>query len=157
MKKSKFILATILSIILLVLLSWFFYTATHQPPILKGHSKDGKWSVIYSPEKDIDLARQDLWAVHITWKRDSEFSVKEVVFKENGVVEASGDATDEPKNAKKIAVAIMGDPPNTNNDYTVEVTWEENGKTQKDIIKVNKEIKRSFVIPNAIKRILSLG
>lgn len=38
-----------------------------------------------------------------------------------------------------------------------EVTWEENGKTQKDIIKVNKEIKRSFVIPNAIKRILSLG
>lgn len=29
----------------------------------------------------------------------------------------------------------MGDPPNKNNDYTVEVTWEENGKTQKDIIK----------------------
>ncbi|MCR1991832.1 hypothetical protein NSA31_08560 [Bacillus subtilis] len=151
MKKSKFILATILSIILLVLLSWFFYTATHQPPILKGHSKDGKWSVIYSPEKDIDLARQDLWTVHITWKRDSEFPVKEVVFKENGVVEASGDATDEPKNAKEIAVAIMADPPNTTNNYQVEVTWEENGKTQKDIIQVNKEIKRSFVIPNVIK------
>ncbi|WP_429674389.1 hypothetical protein [Bacillus mexicanus] len=48
----------------------------------------------------------------------------------------------------------MGDPPNKNNDYTVEATWEENGKTQKDIIQVNKEIKRS-VIPN-IKRILSL-
>ncbi|AUS12777.1 hypothetical protein C0W65_12625 [Bacillus subtilis] len=157
MKKSKFILVTILSIILLVFLSWFFYTATHQPSILKGHSKDGKWSVIYSPEKDIDLARQDLWAVHITWKRDSEFSIKEVVFKENGVVEASGDATDEPKNAKKIAIAIMGDPPNMNNDYTVEVIWEENGKTQKDIIQVNKEIKRYFVIPNVIKRILSLG
>ncbi|MGO5676108.1 hypothetical protein ACTOTM_23675 [Bacillus subtilis] len=147
MKKSKFILASIVSVGLLVFLAWFIYAGTHQPPILKGNSKDGKWSVIYSPEKDIDLARQDLWAVHITWKRDSEFSIKEVVFKENGVVEASGDATDEPKNAKKIAVAIMGDPPNMNNDYTVEVTWEENGK----------EIKRSFVIPNVIKRILSLG
>ncbi|WP_240515949.1 hypothetical protein [Bacillus atrophaeus] len=79
------------------------------------------------------------------------------MFKENGVVEASGDVTDEPKNAKNIAVVIMGDPPNTNNDYTVEVTWEENGKTQKDIIQVNKEIKRSFVFPNVIKRILSLG
>ncbi len=44
-----------------------------------------------------------------------------------------------------------------NNDYTVEVIWEENGKIQKDIIQVNKEIKRSFVIPNVIKRILSLG
>lgn len=30
----------------------------------------------------------------------------------------SGDATDEPKNAKEIAAAIMADPPNTNNDYT---------------------------------------
>lgn len=157
MKKSKFFLAIICSAALLVFLAWFIYAGTHQPPILKGNSKDGKWSVIYSPEKDIDLARQDLWAVHITWKRDSEFSVKEVVFKENGVVEASGDATDEPKNAKEIAVAIMADPPNTNNDYTVEVTWQENGKTQKDIIQVNKEIKRSFVIPNVIKRILSLG
>ena len=51
----------------------------------------------------------------------------------------------------------MADPPNTSNDYKVEVTWEENGKTQKDIIQVNKETKRSFVIPNVIKRILSLG
>ncbi|MED5048628.1 hypothetical protein P9738_08090 [Bacillus siamensis] len=153
MKKSKLILVSIVSVALLVFLAWFIYAGTHQPPILKGHSKDGKWSVIYAPEKDIDLARKDLWAVHITWKRDSEFLIKEVVFKEDGVVGASGDATDEPKNAKKITAAIMADPPNTNNDYTVEVTWEENGKTQKDIIHVNKEIKRSFVIPNVIKRI----
>ncbi|KIU10748.1 hypothetical protein P5666_00425 [Bacillus subtilis] len=157
MKKSKFILATILSIILLVFLSWFFYTATHQPPILKGHSKDGKWSAVYAPEKDIDLARKDLWAVHIKWEGRSEFLIKKVVFKENNAVEASGQAGDEPKNAKEIAVAIMADPPNTSNDYKVEVTWEENGKTQKDIIQVNKETKRSFVIPNVIKRILSLG
>lgn len=135
MKKCKLILASIVSVALLVFLAWFIYTGTHQPPILKGNSKDGKWSVIYSPEKDIDLARQDLWAVHITWKRDSEFSIKEVAFKENGVVEASGDATDEPKSAKEVAVAIMGDPPNTNNDYTVEVTWQENGKTQKTLFK----------------------
>ncbi|WP_324634047.1 hypothetical protein VDS57_12480 [Bacillus subtilis] len=72
-------------------------------------------------------------------------------------MEASGQAGDEPKNAKEIAVAIMADPPNTSNDYKVVVTWEENGKTQKDIIQVNKETKRSFVIPNVIKRILSLG
>ncbi|MEC4031774.1 hypothetical protein [Bacillus subtilis] len=78
------------------------------------------------------------------------------MFKENGVVEASGDATDEPKNAKEIAVAIMADPPNTTNNYQVEVTWEENGKTQKDIIQVNKEIKRSFVFPNVIKRIFQV-
>ncbi|MEC1634980.1 hypothetical protein P9D98_09845 [Bacillus mojavensis] len=51
----------------------------------------------------------------------------------------------------------MVDPPNTTNDYKVEVIWKENGKTKKDIIQVNKEIKRSFVIPNVIKRILSLG
>ncbi|WGD92844.1 hypothetical protein P5629_00690 [Bacillus subtilis] len=81
--------------------------------------------------------------------------IKKVVFKENNTV--SGQAGDEPKNAKEIAVAIMADPPNTSNDYKVEVTWEENGKTQKDIIQVNKETKRSFVIPNVIKRILSLG
>lgn len=30
-----------------------------------------------------------------------EFSIKEVVFKVNGVVGSSGDASDEPKNAKK--------------------------------------------------------
>ncbi|WEZ00977.1 hypothetical protein P5634_03210 [Bacillus subtilis] len=98
-----------------------------------------------------------MWAVHIKWEGRSEFLIKKVVFKENNTVEASGQAGDEPKNAKEIAVAIMADPPNTSNDYKVEVTWEENGKTQKDIIQVNKETKRSFVIPNVIKRILSLG
>ncbi|WP_269774501.1 hypothetical protein [Bacillus siamensis] len=97
---------------------------------MKDNSNDGKWSVIYSPEKDIDLARQNLWAVHITWKRDSEFSIKEVVFKVNGVVGSSGDASDEPKNAKKIA-AIMADQPNMNNDYTVEVTWKISGNTKR--------------------------
>ncbi|WP_432681232.1 hypothetical protein [Bacillus velezensis] len=39
------------------------------------------------------------------------------MFKENGVVGASGEATDELKNAKEITAAIMADPPNTSNDY----------------------------------------
>lgn len=51
MKKSNFILASIVSVGSLVFLAWFIYAGTHQPPILKGNSKDGKWSVIYSPEK----------------------------------------------------------------------------------------------------------
>lgn len=29
----------------------------------------------------------------------------------------------------------MGDPPNKNNDYTVEATWKENGKRKKTLFK----------------------
>ncbi|MCY7450965.1 hypothetical protein NST73_02875 [Bacillus sp. FSL W7-1034] len=154
--KTKSLVVIVTTIILVILLGWFLFEATHQPPILTGTSKDGKWHVTYEPEEDIDLASQNLWAVHLTWNERPKMYVKEFSFKENGVTVSSGNGKDEQVKAQKMAVAIMADQPDPAKQYEVNLLWEDNGVLKEDVIKVDHQIKRAFVLPNLIKRIFHL-